>query len=343
MRLGNDVLFWTPPRPFGQRRDAAALACTLKVARAACHRSKWPRAVRIGRSGAVLEPCSGAFDVTVAPGEDVQAAVDRCPRGGCVLLLPGTHEGPLVLAAGTEVHVFGRGRAALRAASGKVLTSESAVATVDGLIIRRESGADSADYGCGVRVQRGALRVQACDITSKSVACVCIQSGADPLLLSCRFVTGRVLFKVARPFPPFPPPVDGCDASSFQMASALPSNWCQTMRLSKGRPCLHVWLKPFQMTQWLVGPHPYCIRARLCLRLFYRSPALGPTVTLLYSRPSPSFTPFATAPQHPRRAGLWLIRGRRGRQGADRGLRHRAEQDGICADLAGRRPFLAKL
>ena len=33
--------------------------------------------VVIAANGTVLEPCSGAFDVTVSPGRPVQAAVDR--------------------------------------------------------------------------------------------------------------------------------------------------------------------------------------------------------------------------------------------------------------------------
>ena len=79
-------------------------------------------AVTVAADGTVLAPASGAFDVTVAPGHAVQAAVDACPTGGSVLLLPGTHEGPLVLTAGKVVHVFGRGSATLRAATGSVLT-----------------------------------------------------------------------------------------------------------------------------------------------------------------------------------------------------------------------------
>ena len=91
-------------------------------------------AVTIAADGTVLAPASGAFDVTVAPGHAVQAAVDACPTGGSVLLLPGTHEGPLVLgprqdleedeegplilSADKEVHVFGRGRATLRTTNG---------------------------------------------------------------------------------------------------------------------------------------------------------------------------------------------------------------------------------
>ena len=54
-------------------------------------------AINVAPDGTVLEPAFGAFDVVVAPGEDVQAAVDACPAGGCVLLLPGIPDGPLVL------------------------------------------------------------------------------------------------------------------------------------------------------------------------------------------------------------------------------------------------------
>ena len=72
--------------------------------------------------------------------------MNGCPPGDCVLLLPGMHDGPLVLEE--EVRVFGRGRAALRSASGTVVTSDHVFeaaggqlwATLDGLIIRREAG-----------------------------------------------------------------------------------------------------------------------------------------------------------------------------------------------------------
>ena len=150
--------------------------------------SRWSRKVRIGHSGAVLEPCSGDFDVTVTPGEGVQAAVDRCPPGGCVLLLPGTHEGPLELLAGKEVHVFGRGRATLRTADGTVVTSSASSATLDGLIIRREGRASEGEEDFGVWIRGGQLRLHACDIFSFPGVCVRIQGRADPVLVACKCV-----------------------------------------------------------------------------------------------------------------------------------------------------------
>ena len=82
------------------------------------------------------------FDVTVAPGEDVQAAAGRAPQGGSILLLPGVHEGTLTLPAGKEVHVFGRGRAVLWCHRGHVLDSEALTSSIDGLILRREYHGD---------------------------------------------------------------------------------------------------------------------------------------------------------------------------------------------------------
>ena len=133
----------------------------------------------------VLEPASGTFDVTVPPGENVQAAVDVCPPGGSVLLLPGNHDGPLVLVADKVVHVFGRGRATLRTAAGVVFTSSAVASTVDGLILRREAGGE-ASY-C-VLVKSGRLRLQACDITNAMHVSIVIRGGADPTVVACMCV-----------------------------------------------------------------------------------------------------------------------------------------------------------
>ena len=176
------------------------MACSFKAAAAALPQSKWPRKVRIFRSGAVLEPYSGAFDVTVAPGEDVQAAVDACPPGGCVLLLPGTHAGPLKLGprmvengewppvwtADKEVHIFGRGRATLRAADDNVLSSRAVTATVDGLVLRRGRGLDGRSYACAC-IDGGGLRLQASDIqNSWGIAAAIDVHNGDPVFASCK-------------------------------------------------------------------------------------------------------------------------------------------------------------
>ena len=169
------------------------IACVCRAAAAAAPASKWHSAVRVAPGGHVLEPASGSFDVTVVPGANVQAAVDRCPSGGCVLLLPGTHAGPLrLLDHWKVVLVFGRGRATLQTAAGDVVTSRSVCAILDGLVILREAA--GGDRGQGVCIKEGSLRLQACDVTSKAGDCVFIEGGcSDPVLASCKCVCERVL------------------------------------------------------------------------------------------------------------------------------------------------------
>ena len=160
----------------------------------------------------MLEPASGAFDVIVAPGEGVQAAVDACPRGGSVLMLPGTHAGPVVLAADKVVHVFGRGLATLLATTESVVTSKSTTATLDGLVIRREAGADRVQ---GVYIKGGGLRMQACDVTSSvtsSGAVIFVSGAADPFLASCRCGQGGLTQRGAEGF--------GAELSHFCLMSS---------------------------------------------------------------------------------------------------------------------------
>ena len=163
-------------------RDAAMLACSFKTAKDAYARCRWARTVRTRRDGAVLEPAKGVYDVRVAPGANVQAAVDGCRPGGSVLLLPGEHNGPLVLEASKEVHVFGRRRATLQLADGHVITSDAATSTIDGLTLGRVPGGTEA--GRGVWVRGGRLRVQACDIVGPTLAGVFVNGGADPIVVA---------------------------------------------------------------------------------------------------------------------------------------------------------------
>ena len=155
----------TSPLRAPRHRDAAALACVNHNAAAAVAASTWRNRVRIGPGGAVLEPISGVFDVTVAPGEDVQAGVNACPPGGSVLLLPGEHAGPVDFPPGAIVHLGGRGRAVLSAASLDSVVSDAAVGTIDGIVLRSTRPAPAADeeddeHLTGFYV-RGGIRIQA--------------------------------------------------------------------------------------------------------------------------------------------------------------------------------------
>ena len=172
------------PRPSWRPRDAAALACVCARARDALRFTHWHRALRVSPSGRVHPPSSG-FDVTVAPGEDVQAAVEGCPPGGCVLLLPGVHAGPMVLGRDKEVHVFGGGQATLLASNEAALTSFAARATVDGLMLRRTAGDDDCFSNFCVWLEGSGLRLQSCYIWSEHGNAVNVIKCADPTLVDC--------------------------------------------------------------------------------------------------------------------------------------------------------------
>ena len=133
----------------------------------------------------VCEPASGVFDVTVAPGQSLQAALSRCPPGGTVLLLPGMHAGPLVLADKT-MHVFGRGQATLVARTVDVVSSTVLKSTLDGIAIRQEGEGSAGRFA--ISVTAGRLRVQDCDVTSRSgLGCISVDGvGADPTFVGCR-------------------------------------------------------------------------------------------------------------------------------------------------------------
>ena len=133
----------------------------------------------------------GPFSVVVAPGQPVQAAVNDCPRGGSVLLLPGIHEGPLTLAANQEVHVFGRSLATLRCVRFSAVISAAVKSSLVGITIRREVdmtplGGLACREGYAVHITEGNLRLQSCNIVNASPAAgICIQGGSNPVVAMC--------------------------------------------------------------------------------------------------------------------------------------------------------------
>ena len=51
----------------------------------------------------VREPAADAFNVVVAPGGSIQAAIDGCRRGGFILLQPGTYQVKITIRIDYEV------------------------------------------------------------------------------------------------------------------------------------------------------------------------------------------------------------------------------------------------
>ena len=150
----------------------------------------------------VLPPSDGAYDVTIAPGENVQAGVDRCPPGGSVFFLPGTHAGPLRIASKKVIRMFGGGRAILRSTTGDTIDCSDAEASLDGLILRgrvpqaaREEGSitrlSDDELYCPmsycISAKGGDLRIQACDIRGGLRGGVRLINHAAAAIARCRY------------------------------------------------------------------------------------------------------------------------------------------------------------
>lgn len=103
---------------------------------------------------ALLAGASAAAARTVAPGKDVQAAVEVEPPGGTVELLPGLHHGPVRL--DRPVALTGREGAVIEAPGrDSVVTVTAEGAAVRGLVLRG-SGSDLAAMDSGVLLRRTA-------------------------------------------------------------------------------------------------------------------------------------------------------------------------------------------
>ena len=173
--------------PASSSRDAASLACVCRDTAAAYRRSRAFRRARVSRDGQVLEPASGTFDVEVAPGESVFGAIHRCPLGGSVRLLPGSHraltgggqahddededededeDDLLLLFPGDDVFVFGRELADCRFC----VVSTAWTSAFIGVNLLNT-----------VEIRGGCLRLQQCRIARRLVCC----EGATPSVARC--------------------------------------------------------------------------------------------------------------------------------------------------------------
>ena len=137
-------------------------------------------------TGWVHEPASGVFHEVVAPGQSIQAAIDRCPAGGFILLQPGSHKLVVYLRIEREVHIFGRGSARLAVLNCGGIVSRAPAATVDGVLVERARGKLEKIYG--LTLGRGRVRLQNVVITGAFRCGILVTHGADPVIVDCRIV-----------------------------------------------------------------------------------------------------------------------------------------------------------
>lgn len=135
---------------------------------------------------AVAEPPSGAAPHTrvVDPmGRcdhiSISEAIDKADTGDRILVRPGLYQEGLVI--NKPVEIIGDGdlkEIVVQTADTNVLLFDTTMGRVANLTLRQLEGKDAF---C-VKVTRGRLFLEDCDVTSNSLACVAIYGGADPRL-----------------------------------------------------------------------------------------------------------------------------------------------------------------
>ena len=182
----------TRPLFFVFARAAARLASTCRGFRAAYAESWWP--TFDPETDNVLEPRSGRFWRELSPGDDVQAAVGACPKGGCILLRPGTHTLASQEAGITirnPINIFGRGLAKIQSPGSDHIVhiapppNLSSLIILDGLVVHSSGNPDGS---VGVYVRGGSTRLQSCVIDGPSRHGLEITNGSrcPPVVINCR-------------------------------------------------------------------------------------------------------------------------------------------------------------
>ena len=175
------------------------MACTCRGFRAAHAESWWP--AFDPATGNVLEPRSRRFWRELSPGDNLRAAVKKCPKGGCILLRPGIyalapHKSSYNagLAIEAPVSLFGRGLATLQSPGCSPLLDVSGATfpfALDGLVVQTLGGNRTGD---SVLVFGGPVRLQACTIAGPCGTAIRIVGRAEndpsrsPVIINCKCV-----------------------------------------------------------------------------------------------------------------------------------------------------------
>ncbi|MCP9493859.1 MAG: right-handed parallel beta-helix repeat-containing protein [Pyrinomonadaceae bacterium MAG19_C2-C3] len=146
------------------------------------------RATTQARTSFVVAP-DGSGDFT-----SINDGVRHAPEGARLLVRPGIYTEGFVL--DKRLEIVGDGaldKIIVRAASSSVVTSHADAGTIRNLTLRGQAraGGKNGDGFFAVDITRGRLLIEACDISSDSLACVAIHNpNAAPVIRACRIHHG---------------------------------------------------------------------------------------------------------------------------------------------------------
>lgn len=239
----------TPP-PHNTLREAAAFSCVSTTAKSAANTAfQLASCVRIKRNGEVLPPANECFDSVASPNEPLNRALERCPAGGSVLLMPGSHGRAT---ATRSVHMFGQKGARVRGLT--IAAPEGAPVTLDAVHVEEtatlSSGALRAQRSRfqSALLLRGRASFHECSfssaVTAKSEAvfegCEFADSRVELCgggrVAACRMVRSAVCLRDGAPTV-----MEACDVAASPFAGVLvvatggPRRDAATVRVSKNR------------------------------------------------------------------------------------------------------------
>ena len=172
----------------------------------ACVRHLWSK----GEFQPTIDPNTGdrsepkRFFRVVRPGDDMQAALDRCPTGAAVLLLPGVYGTGATLTLRTDITVFGRGLATIQVNTSEVeggpagpfnmpiiesLAENASLCGISAHVNQVDGG--EVEYVPNtmfnlISAKGGALRVQACTFDEDGCGGIYV-AGGHTTLVDCKF------------------------------------------------------------------------------------------------------------------------------------------------------------
>lgn len=146
-------------------------------------------------AAAIAAGTGAAAQTLVAPGEDVQAAVAAEPAGGSIVLLPGRHQGPVVL--DRPVALVGREGAVLEGPGrGSIVTVIASGAAVRGLTLRG-SGSDLPAMDSAVLLRQSAKGARVEDNRIEGNLFGVYIHGAEGAAVRGNVITGRAQGRLA--------------------------------------------------------------------------------------------------------------------------------------------------
>lgn len=155
--------------------------CQQKIKELEDLRNSWKETKELRRC-ILVDPMSSGHYPTISE------AISSANRGDKIIVRPGLYQEELVIDKPLEISGEGTyGEVVVEAFERNTLYFSASFGRVTNLTLRQRGGEEKP----AINITNGRLVLEECDVTSKSIACVFIQDGADPILRRNRIHDGE--------------------------------------------------------------------------------------------------------------------------------------------------------